>query len=461
MRLLRLRKEAADFNLKATLRGYRTNVDLSLTLPSYTETIRQFEDSQGISYYPVKQNAVSGALTLSQPLPTDGSISLTARASNTDDLYDDSRNLTVSSRIELRQPIAAIWGYNQFQINLRNAKLNYETTSKSLIRAELDLEYRVSQEFFGVIQLKERMKIAQMTFKNQQSAYNIARSKYQAGIIGEVDALQMEVDYAQAQNDLDLAHVNYADRMETLKQLLGIPMGDSIVVNDEMKLEVVDVDEEQAVELAMKNRLELRQNEISMEQQRMSIRQRKAAGMISGNIAVSYNFSGVDRSFREAESLSTTFRDSWDNMIDRKGALGASVSLSVPLLDWGANRARVRAAENQLVQQQVQDETDRISIERDIRSSVSELQRSLRSFVIMEKNIEIAEKSFAISMERYSNGDISSEDIASARVRLNSVYINRLSAYINYKLMLSDLARKTFFDFEKGISLLEPVSEKN
>ncbi|MCK4641178.1 MAG: TolC family protein, partial [Candidatus Marinimicrobia bacterium] len=61
-----------------------------------------------------------------------------------------------------------------------------------------------------------------------------------------------------------------------------------------------------------------------------------------------------------------------------------------------------------------------------------------------------AEKSFEISKQRFANGDINSQSLALDRNRLSQAYISRLEAYISYKLLLADLTRKTFYDFEKG-----------
>jgi len=73
---------------------------------------------------------------------------------------------------------------------------------------------------------------------------------------------------------------------------------------------------------------------------------------------------------------------------------------------------------------------------------------------LLEKNVIVAEKSFEISRQRYANGDIDSQAMALERERLNSAYISRLESFINYKLLLSDLMRKTFFDFEKNKSVV-------
>jgi outer membrane protein TolC len=94
-------------------------------------------------------------------------------------------------------------------------------------------------------------------------------------------------------------------------------------------------------------------------------------------------------------------------------------------------------------------ESNKISIERDIRTQVDRLQSSLRRLQLLEKNVIVAEKSFDISRQRYANGEIDSQAMALERERLNNAYNTRLDAYINYKLLLSDLMRKTFFDFEK------------
>jgi hypothetical protein len=67
----------------------------------------------------------------------------------------------------------------------------------------------------------------------------------------------------------------------------------------------------------------------------------------------------------------------------------------------------------------------------------------------------VAEKSFDRSRQRYANGDIDSQAMALERERLHSAYLSRLESFINYKLLLSDVMRKTFFDFEKNVSMID------
>ena len=96
-----------------------------------------------------------------------------------------------------------------------------------------------------------------------------------------------------------------------------------------------------------------------------------------------------------------------------------------------------------------------MDIEREIRNTVKQLNSSLRRLQLLEKNVELAEKSFDISRQRFTNGDIDSQALALDRTRLNASYQSHLDSYISYKLLIADIMRKTFYDFEKGIPVLQ------
>jgi len=452
MQILNQQLKSASYNLKATTSRLKTHASLDMTLPQYTETVKQWEDSSGISFYPVRQNQLNGYLTISQPLPTDGSLYIRSGAQNFVDYYASDRNTQLSSSIGLRQPIEAFFGYNTLRMSFKQAKLAYELTMKQLKREELNLVYDVSQNFFTLLSTQEQMNIARLSLEKQQEACTIAQSKFKAGLIREVEALQMEVDLSGSVNTFDMAKVDYKAQVRQFKENLGINLADSVIINGELTYNVVNVDMEKAVDLALKSRPELRESEIQIELQEMSIRQQKAQGMPSGTILLNYNFIGVGKDARSIP-VGSTFDQTWQNLTSRPGSLGIGLTASIPIIDWGENRARVQSAKSILRQNELQMEGNKISIESDIRSTVDRLQSSLRRLQFLEKNVVVAEKSFEISRQRYANGEIDSQSMALERERLNNAYNTRLSAYITYKLLLSDIMRKTFFDFEKGVAV--------
>lgn len=442
----------SEFNLKSATSKFKTHVDLNLVSPQYTETVRQFEDSTGISFYPIKQLNYSGSLVINQSLPTDGNIYIRSGLSDYDDFNKNERLFNMNTRFGLTQPINALYGYNSIKSSYKQAKLAYERSSKQLKREELNLVYNVTNVFFNLISVQKSEEIARMNLERQKEAYTIAKNKFDAGLIKEVDALQMEVDLAEAQNNYDLAIINQSSDMNSFKQMIGLQLTDSVVLSSELAYKIVIVDPQKAVKLALDNRLEIREQEIQIELSKMNIKRQKAEGMIKGDLTAYFEKIGVSN-----QSINTNLNSAINNSLkdfkNRPQNFGIGFNITVPILDWGENRALVNAAKAQLQQNIYSQEETKRTIEREILNLVEELNSSLKRLQLLEKNVLVAEKSFSITRQRFSDGNIDSQALALERERLNNAYNSHLRAYINYQVKLADIMRKTFYDFQRDTSI--------
>lgn len=454
MRLLKQDLVRARYNLIAATNRFKTNAEFEISAPDYTETIRQWEDSLGINYFPVKQARYSGNLVINQPLPTDGRLFLSSGLHNVDNFEEDERSLRINTTIGFRQPIEAFYSYNSIKSGLKRARMNHELSSLRLKRAELDLLYEISQAFYDLVSAMEQKNIALQAFKRQEDIFKITQQKYAAGLIREVEALQMEVDLGTAQNEFDISKVRFTNESNQFKHQIGIPLRDSVVLISDLGYDLVEVDMQKAIELGLKNRLEIRESEIQVELSKLDIKRSKVEGQIRGNIAAYYDFIGYNKNDLNTP-FSNTFSNSFQDLRNRPGNRGVSFNIAIPIWDWGVNKSIVKALEADLKKEEINMENELVSIERDIMSTVLNLKSSLRRLQLLEKNVKVAEKSFEISESRFYNGDIDSESLALDRSRLNSAYVSHLQAYIAYNLLLADLKRKTFYDFQEGRSLLE------
>lgn len=438
----------AENNLKAATSRFKTHIDLNITSPEYTETIRTFEDSTGLSFYPVKRLNYQTGLVVNQPLPTDGNIYMRNTLYNFDDFFSNNRLTQMNMRVGLTQPLHSFYGYNSIRSSFRQAKLAYERSSKQLKREELNLVYDVSSAFYNLLSVQKSEEIARLDLDRQLEAYEIARNKFEAGLIREVDALQMEVDLAESQNNYDLALVNQNSAANYFKELIGLQLADSVVLSTQFDYRVVIVDPEKAVRLAMANRLEIREQEIQVELNTMSVKQQKAEGMMRANLNAYYEKAGVSTQDINTQ-LRTALGNAYSDFLTRPQNYGVGLNITIPLLDWGENKSQVRAAEARLKQNILRREEVQRSIEREVRNLVDDLNSSLKRLQLLEKNLKVAEKSFEITRQRFSDGDIDSQALALERNRLNNAYNSHLRAYINYQLKLADIMRRTFYDFQK------------
>jgi len=437
----------AEYNLNLATSKFKTHVNLTLETPIFEDKVDQQKDSSGIHYYPTKNLQFTGNLAINQPLPTDGNISLSSYVSNLDDYIHDSRSFDLNTTLKLSQPVNSLY-YNNIKSGFKQAELAYEESNKRLKRNELDLVYNVTQVFFNLISVQKSEELARMNLERQTEAYTIAKNKYDAGLIKEVDALQMEVDLAEAQNNYDLSIIDQSSALNSFKELIGLQLTDSVVLSNELTYKVVIVDPEKAVELAMKNRLEIREQEIQIELSKMSIKRQKAEGMVKGDFDAYLQKTGVDKLGLPADitsSVNTSFQD----LVHRRINYGIGFKVTVPIIDWGENRAQVNAAKARLQQNLYSQENTKRTIEREVRNMVDELNSSLKRLQLLEKNVLVAEKSFSITRQRFSDGNIDSQSLALERERLNTAYNSHLRAYINYQLMLANIMRKTYFDFQR------------
>jgi outer membrane protein len=444
----------ASYQLKSIKRGFLPKLEFNGYLPKYTETIVQDEDENGIFYYNKKQSYLQGNFQLSQQLPTDGNIYVSSEASNLRDLFYKDKIINVNTSISIDQPLQAFYTYNATKAKLQNAKLQFELASKQYKREELNLIYDVSEAFYSVVSAGKQQDIALQDLKRQEDAYKTSKNKYEAGLIKEVEALQIEVDLGDAVNQYDVQTTTYIKQANQLKQQLGIPLKDSIIVENKIAYKPVIIDQSKAVEMGLKNRTEIREKTIQIKQAELQIKQQRAEHTIQGTISAYYDFIGTNE-YSLNYPNKDAFNQTYHSMLTNPGNKGITLQLQIPILDWGSNRSLVKLKKSQLKQTQLQLDNQLVSIENEIRNKVNNLQSNLRRLLLLEKNVKLAEKSYNISYDRFTNGDINAESLGLDRSRFNNAQQSYLQAYINYKLGLLDLNRQTFYDFENNKSLVE------
>ncbi len=449
MQSIREELKQAELNLKAATHMFRTNVDMNFTLPGYSETIQQFQDSLGTYYTHIKQSIYEGNLTISQPLPTNGKIYIRTGVYTLQDFHRTRSDAKLSTRIGFHQPLEAFFTYNSLQASLKEAKLAYQLQQKQLERARLDMEYKITNSFYQLVKTREMKKISKQALKNQKEAYELALNKYKAGLIPEVQALQMEVDLGEAKNNYQNNCANERQIANDFKQLLDISLSDSVSLNYELEYQTIYVDENKAVKMGLQNRLEIEEQRINKKLAKLNIKEQKLDGQITGSISAYYDFQGVERGDLHP-GYYALFKGAYRNLADRPGNRGISLNISIPIWDWGVNKARVEAARSRLRQSEYTIRNEKVNIKKDIIATVDKIKTSLDNLRLLEKNVKIAEKSYNISKKRFANGDINSQDLALERDRLNKTYISHLDAFISYKLSLADIKRKTFYDFKNN-----------
>ena len=461
MKRLRLLTIQAEENLSAAKGRFKTNASMSMDVPYWRESVVEIPVENGLPVYNTTGDfQYQGTLDINQPLPTDGVFTLSSRLYHRDvstfkSLGDEVKRKEVYSSLGLNfsQPFFTI---NRLKLGLKQANLEYDRTLRIFKRSELENVYQVTQAFFQLYAATGQMEIASENVEQQQELYDLAKKKFDAGLIAEVGALQFEVDLAQSRNDLAVAEGELKRTEDYFKQLIGLDLTDDIGVEADLQFARVFVDLDRAIELALKNRSEIKEGQIDVELARLSVKETDARSEVYGELLASYDLTGIsDPTLPYSSSPRSLFNSSLDDMERRPNNRSVIFRLSVPLWDWGVNAAEVARAEAGLHSAELDLVEQKKTITREVRAAVDRLQQAENRYEVLKKNQDVAQKLFDISVQRFNNGDILSQDLADDRNRLTQAKFSLLQAYTDYKTALADLQRKTMWDFEKDKSLVD------
>jgi len=456
MRILNEIMLQATYRVKSIKLSYLPSLEFNGIIPSYSEELKQYQENKSGFYYQ-KDFQFNGELSLNQVLPTNGRLSVVSSAYNNRSYYDTAKLFKTNIEVRYSQPLEAFYAYNYRKAQVKEAKLNYELATKQYKREELNLIYNISNLFYNVVSNQKQKEIAFQNLKRQEEANKMAQNKYETGLIKEVEALQIEVDLGEAINGFDVQTTNLIQAQNNLKMELGLFLTDSLFIESNLSFKEILINPDQAVNLGLTNRTELRESQIQIDLNKLEIKRVRSDGLIKGSLEAKYGINGSNIYKNLSYPYTDGFNSTFDNMFSRPGSFGIALTIKIPILDWGTNHQKVKIQQSRLKQNTIAYDYEKINIENEIRNTIYRFNSSLRRLQLLEKNVKLAEKSFEISYLRFTNGDIDAESLGLDRIRYNTAQQSYLDAYISYKMLLLDLNRKTFFDFENNTSLVPEI----
>lgn len=450
----------AEQELVAARGRFRTRLDLELDAPDYNESVSPVNQPGQLPVYSTYGSSEWRAgLTLTQPLPTNGRFGLTGMVrhrtntvvSDLDAAEARSRTMINNYRLDFVQPLFVP---NALSLSLERARLNFEDSRRRFTVAQLDIVYDVTAEFYGFLRAERRLQIARAELVQQEEAFQLASRKFTAGLIPEVEALQMEVDLAQSRNNLLSAEGARAAAADRFKLRLGLPMDGDVDVVAEDTPRFYEVDSALAHEHALAHRAEIRNAESDRRRAEITVSETDARSALTGELRAYYDLTGVASSdvYRDPADL---WDLSWDDLERRPGNRGVTFTLSVPLWDSGVNGAEVAAAKAMLARSDLDGEEQQRRVIQEVNAALTALIESRGRLEALGRSVELAGKSIEISVQRFANGDITSQELALDRDRLTQARMAYLDAFIGYQLAGADLRRQTLYDFEAGRTMVD------
>jgi outer membrane protein TolC len=415
-------------------------VTFKATAPSYANQYSSYMNENGeYSFVRSKSLEAAGQLSVTQNIRlTGGTISLNSSLDFLRQFDGGGSNkfMTIPVALTLDQPI---FGVNTMKWDAKIEPVKYAEAKAKFLSATEDVARQTVEYFFTLIMSRENVDIAQQNLANAEKLYTVAVEKRQMGQISENDLLQMELNVLSAKSSLTDYTSTLKSNMFQLRTFLDLDEDVEIVPEIPSTVPAVEINYEEALEKALENN-KFAQN-MARRQLEADYQVAKAKGDLREiNLFVQVGYTGTDNNFSSAYTRLKS------NEI-------AQIGFSIPLLDWGKRRGKVKVAESNRRVTESTLRRERMDFNQEIFILVERFTNQQSQLDIAVRSNEIAQRRYATNVETYLIGKISTLDLNDSQTTKDESrrdYVNELYKYWNYWYQLRSL---TLYDWQSHTNI--------
>ncbi|MBP1617177.1 MAG: Outer rane efflux protein [Bacteroidetes bacterium] len=413
----------------------------SLTFSAYPfvynkSFVERYDSQQDMDVYKSQQTLNSyGTLTLSQNIDLTGGtfyIDTYLKYLQGFGASQYKQYTSVPFRVGYSQ---ALFGFNSFKWDKRIEPLHYERVKKEL-QYNLETISQQTVEYFFDVALNQA--IHDMNIRNLASndtLYRIGQERYKIGSVSQPDLLTLKLNVINSQNELSDSEINLKSSLFKFTSYLRLKNGTSIQCELPLNLLGIFISTEEAIAKARKNNpvyLEQKENVLTAQK---SLEKAQKTSRFSASVSASIGFNQV----------ASTFSDSYRNPM-RQDVV--SVSLSMPILDWGLSKGQINMARSDLDVAKISAEEAEQAFEQEILIAVNEFNNRSTRIKLIDEARRIAGIAYEKTRQLFLIGKADVTDVNQATVQRMQAEINYITSLKNYWLSYYKIRQLTLCDFE-------------
>lgn len=416
---------------------------LDATIPNFTRSIISVTQPDGSdAFREISQANTSAGISLRKNVGlTGGSVFLSSQLQRIDYLDSDSSAWLSSPLILGYQQ--NIFTFNPYKWSKKIDPIRYNEAKQQYLEDVEQVAITATNYFFSLLVSQITQKIEEQNEANYDTLYKIGVGRFNLGKIPENDLLQLELSLLQAQAAVESNLIELENRMFKLKSYLRI--------KDETPIELIppvedisffDVKIDEAVAWAKNSNSAMLSFERRLLEADREVNRAQTTDRFSANLFAQYGLSQNAGDFTEV----------YENP---QNSQQVSLGVSVPILDWGLAKGRIKIAESDREIIRTAVEQERIDFEQDVYLQVQNFLMQQRQLEIAAKADTVAKKGFDIAKQRYLIGRIDIINLRDAQNSNDQSRINFIRSLQTYWTNYYQLRQLTLYDFkaEKEISI--------
>jgi outer membrane protein TolC len=415
------------------------SLSLTSSLGSYNRSLVALQNAEtGETNYIVNDNLNNSlSLSLKQNIPlTGGSLSLSTSLNRLDQFspYDKIVYNSTPVHVSYSQPIKA---YNSLKWDKIIEPKKYEIAKRGYLETLEDISISAGNLFFDVLTKQKNLDMAQKNYSSIEMLYNIAQERYKIGTISNEELLQLKLRLYNSKLSISDCSRSFNMAMLNLRSYLGFNENTKIELVMSEQIPEIQLDFSDVFEKVNKNSSFTLEKELTMINAEQVIAQAKSTSGLQASLFAQFGFN----------QKGETFPDSYKNPMDQE-ILG--LSLTLPILDWGLGKGKVKLAKSQREVVKTQVEQAYQEYRQDILLKVFQFNQQREQCNISAQADSIASLRYEVTKQKFQNGTVSVTDLNNAQSEKDEAalqYVSNLSKYWQYYLNIRKLS---LYDYLEG-----------
>ena len=326
------------------------------------------------------------------------------------------------------------FGFNQFKWDRKIEPLKFE-------KAKLEYLYNTELIAIQAVQYFFQLALSQAQYDNAviqkdkcDSLYLIGQLKYNIASITKSDLMTLELDVLNAQNSIATAQVAVRRDMLRLTSYLGLDRNTQLQLILPEKPPNIAINYNAAIEMMHKNSYMILEKMQSVSEAEMNLDRIRKSNRVSAGISASVGYN------QEAEELKDAYRDPM-----RRDVI--SVSISVPLVDWGVRKGQKNQAANALDIAKIDQAQKMDELEQNVINTVAEFNTRYDLLMTAEESLRLAKAVYEQNILNFQNGSCDITTLSSSQTRLLNAQNQYITSMRDYWSCYFEIRSQTLFDF--------------
>ena len=435
-------------------RTYKANRLPSLTLtlmPAqyYRYITQRYDSNKDMDVYREQQMfSAGGGLSIQQNLDLTGGTFYIESDLEYMRNFGDTQSTQFSSvpfRIGYQQNLL---GYNAFRWDRKIEPLKFEKVKKEFIYNTEQVSEEAVGYFFALAMAQVDYRMAKDQVESADTLYTIGRQRHKIAAISSADLLTLELDKVNAYNSLENAQISLKRAMFSLASYLNMDKNTQIEIDIPGRPRTLEIPIDDALAKAKENNPSYLQQQQSVLEAERNVNRTKVESRFNASLNASVGFNQVAENFKDA------YRKPLQQDL-------VSISVSIPLIDWGVRKGKYNMAKNNLNVAEIAARQEEISLEEEVTMTVSDFNIQQRLISSAEEALDLAVMAYEQTRQRFIIGKADVNSLTMALNRQQEAQKNYILALQNYWMNYYKIRRLTLFDFESGFSLSDKFDFNN